>query len=95
MWRGVPFVTAPELFGVWTDSQGYEQCFVRRQPVASYEIDQMVTTIATADLRCIRYGGRDRTILNRLVQIGEREVCDEPREKIVGRLLRLTKRILS
>ena len=79
---GVPFVEAPELFGTHTDPAGYEHCFVKRQPATLKELDHMFGAIACAELQCIRYSGRDQHILNHLIRIGERSICDYPREDL-------------
>ena len=73
---GVPFVEAPDLFGMWEDEKGPWGCFVKRQPETAEEVQQMINTIAAAELGCIRYRGRDREIRRRLEQIGEGDVCD-------------------
>jgi len=89
---GVPFVAAPELFGIWHDYRGYEHCYVTRQPTDPDEMEKMIETIARADLRCIRYRGHDPAILKRLIQIGEREICDDSPERILKRLGSLIRR---
>ena len=72
----VPFVEAPGLFGVVTDDEGYEQCYVKRQPATPQELDQMIRTVGAAEFRCIRYRGQDRAVQQRLVRFGERAACD-------------------
>ena len=69
---GVPESEAPDLFA-WDDS---DPCFVRKQPSNPAELRQMMRAIACADLRCIRYRGRDREVVASLEAIGEIEQCD-------------------
>jgi hypothetical protein len=56
---GVPESEAPQLFA-WDDSV---HCYVRKQPAGPDELRQMVGAIANAELRCIRYRGRDQDVL--------------------------------
>jgi hypothetical protein len=72
----VPFAEAPNLFGATHDPRGYTHCFVRRQPEAPAELDQMVSAIRCAELQCIRYRGTDRLVQLRLVGVGEGIICD-------------------
>jgi hypothetical protein len=73
----VPFAEAPNLFGTCQDPNGYPHCYVKRQPETLAELEQMVSAIRCAELECIRYRGRDKVILDRLVQVGQRGICDE------------------
>jgi hypothetical protein len=72
----VPFTDAPELFGTTQDPRGYQHCFVKRQPMTAGELDRMVSAIRHAEFGCIRYRGTDRLIQLRLIEIGERGICD-------------------
>jgi hypothetical protein len=72
----VPFLEAPALFGAVKNPQGYEHCYVKRQPASPAELDQMVNAIRCAELQCIRYRGADRLIQLSLVEYGEGVVCD-------------------
>lgn len=72
----VPFTDAPDLFGTVQDPKGYLHCYVKRQPETADELDRMITSIRHAELECIRYRGNDRLIQLRLVEMGERGVCD-------------------
>jgi hypothetical protein len=69
---GVPEAEAPELFA-WDKT---DHCYVRKQPSTPDELAHMVTTIATAELACIRYGGRDTDIIRSLKDKGEIKQCD-------------------
>jgi hypothetical protein len=72
----VPFSEAPTLFGTCQDPRGYQHCYVKRQPQTPAELDQMVSAIRCAELQCIRYRGRDKGVLDRLVAVGESACCD-------------------
>lgn len=74
----VPFIDAPELFGVVQDPKGYPHCFVKRQPGSEVELDRMVSAIRHAEFKCIRYRGTDRRIHLKLIAIGEHAACDNP-----------------
>lgn len=71
---GVPQMIAPELFSEIEQ----DHCFVKRQPETVVETEAMLQVIAAQDLRCIRYGGSDPTIIRRLAEEGEAEQCDLP-----------------
>ena len=69
---GVPFSEAPALFG----GEDEDQCFVARQPETPEELAAMFRALEAADLRCIRYAGKDDSILHRLRATGNADVCD-------------------
>ena len=73
----VPFAEAPGLFGTCQDPKGYPHCYVRRQPETPTELDQMVSAIRCAELKCIRYSGTDQLLQLRLVELGEGDICDD------------------
>ena len=70
---GVPEY-APTLFEL--DSENEKHCWVKRQPVSAVELDQMLEVIAIADLGCIRYGGADVNIIERLKAMNEADTID-------------------
>ena len=72
----LPFNEAPGLIGETSDPRGYSHCFVKRQPRSEREIEQMISAIQVAELRCIRYRGNDVNVLSRLVEVGEAQACD-------------------
>jgi len=72
----VPFVEAPELFGKCQDPDGYQHCFVKRQPVTLDEVTNMMDTIRCAEFMCIRYRGSDRRIQLELINAEVGVVCD-------------------
>jgi hypothetical protein len=72
----VPFAEAPELFGTVQDPKGYPHCFVKRQPESPVELEQMLSAVRCAELKCIRYRGSDRVLQLRLIGDGEGEICD-------------------
>ena len=58
---GVPWSIAPELF-----DHNNAGCWVSRQPQLREEQARIIEVIATQELNCIRYGGRDPAVLNGL-----------------------------
>jgi hypothetical protein len=74
----VPFVEAPKLFGRHEESEGYQHCFVKRQPQTRIELEQMVSAVSCAELNCIRYRGHDPLVLSRLYDANALEICDNP-----------------
>ena len=73
----VPMVEAPGLFTYALGDDGKpDHCYVSKQPSNGSETESMISAIQCAELRCIRYRGRDQTILTRLIKIGESEICD-------------------
>ena len=75
---GVPEIEAPDLFGGFGPNfQGLtEQCYVKRQPISKVEYEQMLNTIARADLGCIRYAGTEPKLIELLIHLGEQEQID-------------------
>jgi hypothetical protein len=74
--REVPFLDAPNLFGIFLDPKGSQHCYVKRQPVSPAELDEMVNVIRCAEFQCIRYRGAEHLIQLRLVEADEGMVCD-------------------
>jgi len=72
----VPFLEAPELFGVVKDPRAYNHCHVKRQPDTPAELDRMVSAVRCAELQCIRYRGSNRLLQLRLIGAGEAGICD-------------------
>jgi hypothetical protein len=73
----VPMVEAPELFTYAIGADGQpDHCFVSRQPADESELKDMLSVIRCAEFRCVRYRGDDPTLLQRLIDRGESDVCD-------------------
>ena len=73
----VPLVEAPDLFTYAVDADGKpEHCYVSRQPACDAELSDMLSVIQCAEFRCVRYRGTDPGLLQRLVDLGESDVCD-------------------
>jgi hypothetical protein len=76
----VPGVTAPHPFGGFKDDgtlvPDVVQCWVKRQPSSTADLDSMIRTIATQDLGCIRYSGSDSEIIASMRELGEAEQVD-------------------
>ena len=72
----MPFEVAADLFG--TTETPYWHCYVKKQPSSESEIASMIDAISCADLKCIRYRGKDAKILVSLESVNELDVCDFP-----------------
>ncbi|HZU53205.1 MAG TPA: ferredoxin, partial [Holophagaceae bacterium] len=70
----VPQVVAPDLFGEMHDGDGYLHCFVKRQPATAAEHALMLEVMASAELACIRYSGRDYGIQKRMIRAVPSEI---------------------
>jgi len=70
----VPQVVAPDLFAY----DGDMACYVKKQPSTPDELFRMLRTFAEQDIGCIRYGGTEPSVLERLSSLGEAYACDEP-----------------
>lgn len=62
---GVPEDVAPEVFHT-----GDDHCSVIRQPCSRDEIDRTIRAMWSCEVDCVRYRGRDATILERLARAG-------------------------
>jgi hypothetical protein len=87
----VPMVEAPKLFAYSEPNDGMH-CYVSKQPENESELSDMLTTIACAEFRCIRYRGKDPKILKHLVDRGESDVCDSLYPKGIAALISCTRR---
>jgi hypothetical protein len=78
---GVPESEAPTLFGGFSEQDESEdvQCYVKKQPETKEELEQMVNTIACAELACIRYCGKNSSIINKLKDLNEEGCIDYPK----------------
>lgn len=80
---GVPAVEAPELFGGFEEdgsvTPGVEQCWVKRQPSSAPELDAMIDAMEAQEFECIRYGGIDQLLIDRLHRDGLEACVDWPR----------------
>jgi len=72
----VPRTIAPALFTYAGDTNGYDHCYVSKQPADEAELNAMLEVIQCAELQCIHYRGTDRGILQRIEAMGEAAVCD-------------------
>jgi|GEM_PF-513315 len=76
----VPRLTAPDLFKYDDD----QHCYVCRQPASADEMSQMVRTFVEQEFGCIRYGGSDPAIVQRIAENGDADFCDSPRQDHFG-----------
>lgn len=81
---GVPSWIAPSLFA----DDGC-QCYVAKQPSSAAEHEQMYEVLASQDLDCVFYEGRDETVLAKLEEIDEGRHIVFPRAGFIARLARL------
>jgi hypothetical protein len=65
---GVPQWIAPELFASLDE---HDQCFVKEQPQTAEELDRMIEVMATQDVGCIRYRGRDAATIQRILKVSD------------------------
>lgn len=82
----VPFVVAPQLFGEVDAGDGGLHCFVKRQPETDAEHALMLEVIASAELACIRYRGRDYKRQKALIRVVPNEM-DHVDPRLVPRYL--------
>jgi len=71
-----PRTIAPQLFTYAGRTDGYDHCYVSKQPANESELDAMLEVIRCAELQCIHYRGNDRGILRRIEAMGQAGVCD-------------------
>lgn len=62
---GVPEDIAPQIFHT-----GEQHCSIIRQPSSRDEIDQTIRAMWSSEVDCVRYRGRDETMLERLARAG-------------------------
>lgn len=79
---GVPWVTAPELFGGFEPDgsvlDATEHCWVKRQPESDAELAAMIDTMSAQEFDCIRYGGKEPAIVERIREIDRATLIDSP-----------------
>jgi len=68
---GVPEDIAPEIFHT-----GEDYCSIIRQPCSKDEIDRSIRAMWSSEVDCIRYGGHDATMLERLARAGLADQAD-------------------
>jgi hypothetical protein len=77
-----PEAEAPEM--VVRNTGDYENCFFRKQPTTSEELDRVICAIEISCIPALRYAGNDPDVLRRLEEIGCADRCDPliPQDKI-------------
>lgn len=70
---GVPESIAPNIF-----ETGENHCSVKRQPTSQDEVDRTVRAMWSSEVDCIRYRGRDTSMLRRLARAGMADRTDHP-----------------
>jgi hypothetical protein len=89
---GVPEHYAPDLFSPGAPD---EQCYVKKQPTTSQELERMLEVFGIQDVGCIRYRGDDRVIRSTLERIGEGAQCDNRLSLLQRLLLRIGRLIFA
>jgi hypothetical protein len=70
----LPHGEAPELMN--DPSVDFRGCYFRRQPEDAKEIEHAIQAIRISEVACLRYGGTNQAILQRLHQLGKGRACD-------------------
>lgn len=73
---GVPEDIAPEIFHT-----GEHHCLVVQQPCSKDEIDRTIRAMWSSEVDCVRYGGRNAAMLERLAQAGMTDQADHGNAK--------------
>jgi hypothetical protein len=71
-----PHEEAPELMNDSTVE--FRECYFRRQPQTSEEVERAIRAIWVSELSCLRYAGSDQAIIRRLHELGCGHCCDQP-----------------
>lgn len=74
---------APNLLN--DQDQPFEECFFRRQPQTTEEIDQAIRAISFSEIGALRYGGTDPNIIAKLRARHCAHACDQTPEGIAWR----------
>jgi len=72
LWCGAPEAEAPTLFAPFDDT--YTDTYFVRQPENDDELEAAISSTAVCCVSAVRYGGRDRAIIERLNN--DPDVCD-------------------
>lgn len=73
---GVPMEEAPEVFA-WANDPESNHCVVAHQPRSARSIDRTLNAMWSSEVDCIRYRGADHDIVRRIVEMGNRDLCDQ------------------
>lgn len=80
---GVPESIAPEIFRT-----GEHHCSIVRQPSSPDELDRTIRAMWSGEVDCVRYRGRDLSMLERLAQAGMSSQADHGNSTTASLLLR-------
>ena len=84
---GVPMEEAPEVFA-WAGGPESDHCVVAHQPRTAQSIDRTLNAMWSSEVDCIRYRGADHDIVRRIVEMGNRDLCDQDIETGAAPLIR-------
>ena len=77
---GIPIDIAPGLFA-WEEPElpvtCSNHCYICNQPNTPEQLDKMMEVMATQELGCIRYGGKDPAMIERIRKESGEGFCDE------------------
>ena len=71
---GAPEAEAPDL--VKHSKLEYGHCYFKKQPTTADELDRAINAMHVSCIAGIRYGGKDKAILERLYDLGLQAECD-------------------
>ena len=71
---GAPEYEAPDL--IEHSKLEYGHCYFKKQPTTPAELNRAINAMAVSCISGVRYGGKDKTILKRLSELGLQTECD-------------------
>lgn len=72
----VPMVEAPSLFTYIIEENQPYHCYVSKQPSSDGELNAMLAVICCSETECIRYRGKDASLIRRIEEMGTPNACD-------------------
>lgn len=79
----LPHGEAPDLLN--DPDKPFEQCFFRRQPQTTTEIEQAIQALWVSDVAALRYGGTDPDVIAKLRARNCGHLCDHAPEGVAWR----------
>ena len=62
----------------------FRECYFRRQPETAEELEHAIQALWVSELACLRYGGKDQSVLVRLHVRGLEHACDVKTDGLAG-----------
>ncbi|MBI3821544.1 MAG: hypothetical protein HY289_02570 [Planctomycetes bacterium] len=72
-----PEYEAPELMSFDTKASGGYHCYFKRQPHTPIELENAIMAVAVGCCAGVRYGGDNCAVIQRLVELGVADTCDQ------------------